>query len=320
MEIISLKQIKNNEEIIGILRKEFDLYIDSLLLESEYNKNYFSAFEDFSFCCFSKDFSSLIIILMYKINDEITLDEAGARVFIRKDTQKDCINLTLKYIENVFVSNDIKSIYISEHTNNSSLSIFSSALLNLGYASNVIFDMQVPFIGKERQQYHCTLRKSYKSLINWGKRNIKLCYVNKADPNRALFDSFRFFHYKIANKITRNLSSWDTQYEMILCGHAELSLGYMDGKLVTGIFTQRHLNGYTYAVGVHERELFKYGVSHHILYDAVCRNMEKKTSSCFSLGYYKTGDQGEKIKNINFFKKGFCTNLKPVIVWNKKLN
>tara|TARA_A100000171_G_C2139965_1_gene154258 strand:+ start:2897 stop:3853 length:957 start_codon:yes stop_codon:yes gene_type:complete len=308
----------NNEELISIMEFMFGISVSSLLLNSKYYSEYNSDFEDLSFCVFSDDFSSIVLFLIYRINDKLTLDESGARIFVRENSHQDSMKTALKHIDSIFCAEHINFIHISNYLQNGNLSKIDNMLLAQGYSSRLIFDMSVSSREYDLDLYHSSIRKSYKSLINWGRKNISISYVNEKNLDKQAFDSFRSFHRKVSNKVTRSLESWDIQYDMISRGYGELSLGYKDGDLVTGILALRHLNMIFYAVGVHERELFKYGLSHYILYDAVSRNLSNTNNPSFLLGYYDTTVKDKKTSSINFFKKGFCPNLKPLIVWYKE--
>jgi hypothetical protein len=314
MQLRELTEIES-QELFYLLEDLFKINMGSLRKNTEYYRAYYSDFKDLSFCVYSSDFSSLVLFLVYKINGKLTFDESGAKIFIRDHSQKQCIKTALNHIESYFNETATSYIHISSYLREGSLSVLDTMLLAQGYSSKIIFGMSVSSKEYNLKLYHSSIRKSYKSLINWGKKNMSLNYVNKNNPDKKSFDSFRHFHAKISKNVTRSLESWNIQYDMICDGYGELSLGYKDDNLVTGILALRQLDKVCYAVGVHERELFNYGISHYILYDSISRNLSEKNNLLFSLGYYDTELKDDKISNINFFKKGFCPKLKPIIVW-----
>ena len=63
--------------------------------------------------------------------------------------------------------------------------------------------------------WRAALRKSSRSLINWGRRNLSISYVNKDTPDRALFDQYRAFHAEVAGRVTRSEASWAVMYDWI---------------------------------------------------------------------------------------------------------
>src|SRR5262249_30639813 len=56
------------------------------------------------------------------------------------------------------------------------------------------------------------LRKSSRSLINWGRRHLSMRYVNKDTPDRSLFDRYRAFHAEVAGRATRSDQSWEVMH------------------------------------------------------------------------------------------------------------
>jgi hypothetical protein len=57
--------------------------------------------------------------------------------------------------------------------------------------------------------WRAALRKSSRSLINWGRRNLAIRYVNRDISERALFEQYREFHVAVAGRSTRPKASWD---------------------------------------------------------------------------------------------------------------
>jgi hypothetical protein len=47
------------------------------------------------------------------------------------------------------------------------------------------------------------LRKSSRSLINWGRRNLEIAILCADKPDRELFDRYRDFHSQVAGRVTR---------------------------------------------------------------------------------------------------------------------
>ncbi len=151
------------------------------------------------------------------------------------------------------------------------------------------------------------VRDSYRSLINWGERNITLRMVNKDTPNRADFDLFPAFFAKISGR-ERGGDYWEVYWREIVSGQAELMLGWLeDGSLVSGSIVVGTGETAYYASGVYARDQFDKPLGHWPLWRAMLRAQE--------LGY-RWFDAGEnpdrwhgtdKEISIAFFKRGFSS-------------
>lgn len=191
-------------------------------------------------------------------------------------------------------------------------------LFNEKYQSKMIFEMMVGFDNFSENNYFTNTRKSYKSLINWGEKNLDIRLINKDNLSKEQFFAYQTFHHKISKRKTRSDESWNIQYQMLKEGFGELILGYHQGALVAGaLFLDQHGIS-VYATGVYERSLFEFGLSHYLLYYGICRSYTRETHS-FSLGYFETDIEDSKLYNIQFFKKGFSQTLVPSILWRKPL-
>src|SRR5262249_36418980 len=117
------------------------------------------------------------------------------------------------------------------------------------------------------------LRKSYQSLLNAGKRTIRLVYFNAANPDMVLLETYRAFHAKVAGRATRLEGSWRAMADLIAGGRGELALGYLDGEeLVSGTMTFDGTETAYYASGVYDRNQFDKPLAHFPLFDAITRS------------------------------------------------
>jgi hypothetical protein len=167
--------------------------------------------------------------------------------------------------------------------------------------------------------YHQSIRRRYKSFINWGKKNLSFEVINSDNLSIDKFLNFKDFHQKISGRKTRSDETWMFQYQMIQNGIGELILGYYEGGLVAGSLFVDQDDMSIYSTGVYERELFDFGLSHSLLYQGICRSYGRGNTSNFSLGYFDTDIQDPKWYNIQFFKKGFSEKLAPTLMWSKIL-
>lgn len=160
------------------------------------------------------------------------------------------------------------------------------------------------------------LRKSYQSLINWGRRNLRMAYINAATPDRRLYDAYREFHGRIAGRVTRGPESWEATYQWIVAGGGELALAYLaDGSLVAATVTVDGSDVTYYASGVYDRERFDRPLAHWPLFDSILRSRARGRRR-FDLGELPArGAVDDKEFNIGYFKRGFATAIEMQLIW-----
>ena len=151
------------------------------------------------------------------------------------------------------------------------------------------------------------VRDSYRSLINWGERNITLHSVTGDAPDRDKFDLFPAFHAKISGR-PRGADYWEVYWREILAGKAELLLGWLeDGTLVSGSIVVGAGQTAYYASGVYARDQFDKPLGHWPLWQAMVR-AQAQGYAWFDAG--EIADHwhcSDKEANIAFFKRGFSS-------------
>jgi hypothetical protein len=306
---------------INNIRLDSDVNFQSLDLFSRYYQEYYGEkFKELSFTVW-KDDELLGHVQCSVLDGKLTLPDGGVIIQLdeRKIPSKECKPLyteILKHLQQLVQTHHCSTIVIKDHLN-TSLSPLGEALFNLKFQSRLTFEMCIDYASFDREKFYSTLRKSYKSLINWGKRELEITYLNKDNPDFDSFMEFQKFHHKISGRKTRSDKSWEMQHQMIKEGIGELILAEYKGTLVAGSLFADYGDISMYFTGVYERDLFEYGVSHFLLYDGICRSFERKNTTGFSLGYFDTDIKDPKWYNIQFFKKGFCQTLKPIIFWSQ---
>jgi hypothetical protein len=159
------------------------------------------------------------------------------------------------------------------------------------------------------------IRKSYKSLVNWGKNNMRITVCDKNNPDQEKFKQFREFHLRVAGRSTRSEESWQTQLEMIRNGEAFLITARLDEQLVSANLVMYGCKEAFYAVGVNDRDLMAQNkpISHYPLLFSVYE-AKKKGLHTFNMNEIDpTGDT--KKDNISTFKNGFSSTLRPSLVY-----
>jgi hypothetical protein len=164
------------------------------------------------------------------------------------------------------------------------------------------------------------MRKSYRSLVNWGRRQMQLTFVDSTNPDTHLFDKFRHFHLEVAGKVTRPMVSWDVMFNLVKKGNAILGLAYLNGDLVAGTFLFVQGSFALYGTGVYDRNRFEKPISHWPLV-ATIQHAKKFGAHLCDLGQVFP-DLGvtEKERNIAFFKKGFTNTIINEAYWQLDSN
>jgi hypothetical protein len=163
--------------------------------------------------------------------------------------------------------------------------------------------------------WRAALRKSSRSLINWGRRNLLISYVNKEMPDRTLFDQYRAFHADVAGRVTRAEESWNVMYEWIAQGGGELTLAFLEGKLIAGSMFIDGKGTSIYASGVYDRTQFDKPLAHYPLWLGIER-AQARGMKVLELGEVPERSAGnEKEYQIGYFKRGFATRIETQLVW-----
>lgn len=202
------------------------------------------------------------------------------------------------------------------------LSPVSRLLLDSGGRSTARFTQIINLLVPETQ-LRSQLRKSYKSLINWGTKNLQLRLLDHTNANAEAMEQFRLLHIEVAGRETRSKTSWDLQLEMIRQNEAFALLGDLEGQLVTAALFIHSPKYCFYGVSASKRELFEKPLGHIVLWTAI---LQAKKIGC---QFFETGEQlfpnegaappTPKELNISGFKKGFAgeTHVRLEIVWKK---
>lgn len=272
-----------------------------------HNKHY----QDISVCVFIDEQPALFIPL-YLYQHKISFFGDPTQVFECDLTNEQKINAYKKLI--VFLKKQIKTLKITEIA-----IMHNEFLLNAFYhqCSEIknIVRMVLP-LDIRQDLIKNTLRKSYKSLVNWGKTNLTQISIDKNHYCELQAQKFRTFHIKVSGRETRSLATWEILFDMLKAGEAFLHLYYLKEELVAGSFITFGNNTACYAVGVYDRHLMqseKLPLSHWPLLNAIYTS-QKLGLSLFDFGTYDDNDI--KSEQISTFKKGFSTQMNIINTLN----
>jgi hypothetical protein len=159
------------------------------------------------------------------------------------------------------------------------------------------------------------LRKSFKSLLNWGRQNLETRILGFADPDRALFDSFQAFHGTIAGRTTRPQASWDFMFDWMAAGHGELIVSFLDKEMIGGTMIVDGGSTAGYASGVYDRSRFDKPLAHWPLWLAMVRSAERGMKAFDLGGLPLPPEASDKERSIAYFKRGFATSIDVQLYW-----
>jgi hypothetical protein len=197
-----------------------------------------------------------------------------------------------------------------EHSKVGILSPVGVVLLEAGCRPELAFTQVIDLLQAEdvlRRQ----IRKSFRSGISWGLKNLDLMVLDQSNVKASHLEDFRVLHIRVAERETRSQDTWNDQYEMIQSGEAFAVFGYLDSVLVTAAFFLYSTALCYYGVSASDRSLFGKPISHAVIWTAImharklgCRTFEM--GGQFYAGQSCDGvSPSEKEMNIAKFKRGF---------------
>lgn len=249
-----------------------------------------------------------VSIRAYELPSIILIDEMN----FSKNQSKLFILEIKKYID------DIAGIFYYRDTMlDGSLSILSKYLLSKGAKATPRFSIFIDLLDSEKK-LKSNIRKSYKSLISWGEKELKSSIYDASNITWKLINDFRLLHNKESGTETMSVLSWKKRLDIVKRGEAFLIMGYYNSELVTaGFFTSSSSHCY-YGSSASRRDLFDKPIFHAILWKAI---LHAKKIGCkwFEVGdqinFYITTENSPSIKekNISKFKAGFGGKTKVLL-------
>jgi len=225
-------------------------------------------------------------------------------------------------IDRIIEKDTITRIWYEDFFLGGELSYLGKILLDMEARPTAIF-RQVVDLCRDKTELLRDVRKSYRSLINWGKKNIDIkVWMGESFPLEEM-ERFRKLHIHVAGRETRCRETWDLQWEMVRCNEAMVIFGELNGDLVTAALFPMSPRYCFYGVSASMRELFDKPLSHIVIWQAM---LAAKERGCryFELGQILFPNLGcppptQKELGISTFKHGFGgrTNARLNIVWER---
>jgi hypothetical protein len=225
-------------------------------------------------------------------------------LLITKSLKKYCIEYFYKQIK----KHDVDLIFLRDHIIDNKLSYLSKKFLSNGAIVKPYYS-QVLDLNSDNVTRKSSIRKSYKSLINWGLRELQPEIFDNENISWELMDKFQQLHIKESGRRTRPEESWLQQFNMVKDGNAFLSCGYYDAELVSaGFFMYNKINCY-YGVSASRRDLFEKPMFHSLIWISI-QYAKKLKCKWFELGEQLYQNHPEEFPTkkelgISNFKAGF---------------
>jgi hypothetical protein len=186
------------------------------------------------------------------------------------------------------------------------LTYLGQCLLDDGASAQPYFTQIINILSSE-EELKRDVRKSYKSLINWGTKNLAVRILDQQTITCADMEQFRQLHIQEAGRETRSARTWEIQYEQVRNGEAFVVLGELSGELVTAALFLHSDRYCYYGVSASVRALFDKPLSHCIIWTAI---LQAKRIGCsvLELGeqlFQAQGRPSAKELGISVFKRGF---------------
>jgi len=272
------------------------------------NEYFNNSFENQSLIVFM---NNEFFIAMISFSKDNTLSFFGEPLYII-DNNEHSANLNLAYnvfykkLSSIKKDHGFDKVYMYE--NIKIISKFCDSIISNSHNYQMYIDLS-----QSEELIKMNIRKSFKSLVNWGKKNLQIDIIDSNNLDKIKFNSFKDFHVKVSGRKTRSDKTWDLQYDAIRNNGAYLTLGNLNGVLVSGAYIVHGTDIAYYGVAVNDRELMAENlpIGHSILFKSIIL-AKKKGLNKFIVGDYNFVED-EKINAITKYKKGFVNSmsLKP---------
>jgi hypothetical protein len=253
-------------------------------------------------------------MMLSKVKDGYSLSVHDLPIYFieRKDANYSWLHGSRKLMraefDDILNVGKVKTVHYNDRVICGEQSYLTNYLITKGAVFETDF-VRVIDLAKEVEDLRREINKSFKSQISWGRNNLDIIVKSKNSIKEGDVEAFRSLHIKAAGRETRSVDSWDKQYSMVMEDEGFLVMGYWDGSLVSAALFSCNKTYCYYGVSASNRELFKWPISHGILWEGV---LEAKRRGC---SYFEAGEvlyenhNGRKVSNkelgITTFKKGF---------------
>jgi hypothetical protein len=295
------RELFENSQLNIEIRKEWTNGYFTLKYSIEY---FGQEYHDFSMVVFDK-MNFYLGILAYTKGKTLKFFDNAIKIF---EYQENALALGNAYIALFNKFNELKQNDLINKLSFYERPLLTSKFIDKLISKDIDFESYIDLI-LSKEEIKKNVRKSYKSLINWGLASMRFEIINNTNANKNLFNSFRDYHIEIAGRQTRSTFSWDLQFEGILANESFLVLGFLQDQLVSGVYILHSIEQAYYGVAVNNRKLMadNLPIGHAVLYKAIVHAKALGLKKFFLGNVNQTDDN--KINGIIKFKKGFTNTI-----------
>ena len=217
------------------------------------------------------------------------------------------------------ISKEITNYRISCHLDRTNLGIGLEYLNVQKQSTLTLIFTRIIDLDDSEAYIKSRIRKSYKSLINWGLKQFSIKVLDFKNIKWEDMKCFRELHIKEAGRSTRSLDSWKKQFDAVKAGEAFTVFAFLKNELVSaGLFTIGDRHCY-YGVSASRRDLFSKPIFHSLMWKAItyAKSIDIKafeTGLEYSSNIPAFADSTDKERQISLFKAGFGGRLVPLFV------
>lgn len=287
---------------------------DQFALNTAYMAHYNGdVFRDLSFIVARGDDVKAVVPCAL-LNGALTYTAAGIRAYYAQDEKK-LLRAIYDYLLALATEHTAANIIIDDPFIAPEISFWGYESYKCNAIPTAILNAEID-LTLSADDIHRGVRDSYRSLITQARKTLSITPVTAANVTPGIFDEFREFHARVAGRVTRLRESWDTQYQMVKSGCAELIMAHMEphGLVSASLFTD-YADVTTYAVAVYNRDLFDLPLAHALVYDGIFRAKDRGQKRFFLGPLPPEGRASEKEISIARFKKGFCDRPRLSLQW-----
>lgn len=174
--------------------------------------------------------------------------------------------------------------------------------------SKIVYENSID-LNLTEEDIKMNVRKSYKSLINWGQKNLEIKVFDETNMTDDVMTEFEDFHISVSKRRTRSHESWMLQSKAVKHGLGYVVMGYYDSKLVTATLVMNGEVDCYYGVCVNDRELMAQHlpIGHYGLFKSILLAKEKGFAR-FNFGDV-SNNPDPKVNEIVKYKRGFSNLL-----------
>lgn len=309
MKIKLYKELTNaelNSVVHSDLYHQYNKYWNLIDENIGYQIEYNQLFEDLRFVVFDSVNVYLIAFFFVKDHKISFFDEPTTIIANYSLNNIDIAFSTLFRTLDLFkTSGDLKSITL--YHDDKFISKYFDLIVNTKIRYKIYIDLS-----NSEEHIRRNIRKSYKSLLNWGQKNLSIKFYDFEDITPDIFYEFKDFHRQVSGRKTRSDISWELQYQTILNKKAFIKYAYYQSRLVSAIYIIYGSETAYYGIAVNDRELMSQNipVGHYLLYSSIL-DCKIKDIKYFELGFIE--NNSENNNTISLFKKGFTNTLLGII-------